>query len=176
MRCIETELSLKKETSTHFVQAYCSLFLRTKDSKKLIFTLFIYYYNLIENKKSSIGVLRPKVLRVVTNYGSFLKQVTLSFQKKGRDMNQKAFSVIFVLVNLFFIFFLVFKNSRIVELTFSKQKREKEKIALIKHKEQIEQKLLLAQSRGAIKEYANNYLGMDRIKLKDIKQLPQAHG
>ncbi len=96
--------------------------------------------------------------------------------QKESGMNQKAFSFMFVTINLFFIFFLIFKNSRIIELTFAKQKREKEKNALAQQKEILQQKLFIAQSRSSIKEYASKELKMEKITLKDIKHLQPTNG
>lgn len=87
-------------------------------------------------------------------------------------MSRIWFACFFVCSNLLFIFSLIYKNSYLVELSFAKQKHEKEKSVLLKEKASLIQELYNMQNQAHIKEYAINTLHMKKIKLKDLKSLP----
>ena len=87
-------------------------------------------------------------------------------------MKRSPFILIVVGVNLFFVFFLIYKNSRIVELSFQKQQQEKVKITLLKEKDRLQQQLCVVQNRTAIQQFAKNELKMEKISAKQIKTLP----
>ncbi len=86
-------------------------------------------------------------------------------------MKRSPFILIVMSVQVLLIFFLIYKNSRIVELSFQKQQQEKVKNALLKEKERLQQKLCMAQDKTAIKHYAQHELKMEKINPKAIKSL-----
>ncbi len=87
-------------------------------------------------------------------------------------MKKAYFITLFLGTNLFFIFFLVYKNSVMIQLSFQKQTYEKQKVALIKNKEHIRAQLCLLQNRAHIQEYAQGELKMQKLDRKQIKILP----
>lgn len=87
-------------------------------------------------------------------------------------MKRSPFILIVISINLFFVFFLVYKNSRIVELSFLKQNYEKTKAALLKEKDRLQQQLCVIQNRASIQQFAKNELTMEKINIKQIKSLP----
>lgn len=89
-------------------------------------------------------------------------------------MKRPPFILAAIGVNLFLIFFLIYKNSRIVALTFHKQQQERTKIALLKEHERLQQKLCVVQNKAAIKQFAENELTMEKINAQHIKSLPKA--
>ena len=87
-------------------------------------------------------------------------------------MKKLAFALIFIGTNLFFIFFHVYKNSKLTEFSFNKQRYEKERTKLQNKKELLTQQLQYLQNRSTIKQFAQNELGMEKIKLSTIKTIP----
>lgn len=79
--------------------------------------------------------------------------------------------LIFITTNLFFMFFLIYKNSRIIELTYKKQKNEKKRDSLLKNRDLLKRELCMIQNHASIKEYAINELKMQKVHLKDIRTL-----
>lgn len=88
-------------------------------------------------------------------------------------MKRSPFILVFIGVNLFFVSFLVYKNSRIVELSFQKQQHEKNKTALLKEKDRLQQQLCVVQNRSAIKQYAKKELKMEKMSPQQIRSLPE---
>lgn len=86
-------------------------------------------------------------------------------------MKQSPFTIIIISVNIFIVFFLVYKNSQIVELSFQKQNYEKTKALFLKEKDRLQQQLCLSQSKSSIKHFAKNELTMEKIKPKHIKMI-----
>ena len=87
-------------------------------------------------------------------------------------MKKSPFMLIVFGVNIFILFFLVYKNNHIVELSFQKQNYEKTKALLLKEKNRLLQQLCIAQSKSSIKNFAKNELTMEKIKPKNIKTIP----
>lgn len=87
-------------------------------------------------------------------------------------MKKAYFITLFLSTNLFFIFFLVYKKSVMIELSFQKQTYEKQKVALIKQKENIQAKLCSLQNRVALQDYAQHELHMQKLDRKQVKILP----
>ncbi len=79
---------------------------------------------------------------------------------------------LFVSVNLFFVVALIYKNSLVVDMTYEKQRKEKEYAALTSSKGTLEQQLYAMQSKKEIKKFAQHKLKMKPLRLKDIKTLP----
>ena len=90
-------------------------------------------------------------------------------------MKRKLFFIIFVMVNLFFIFFHIHKQSQIIKLSYEKQKHEKQKTKLTEQKQSIMQALQEARNRLAIKAYALKELNMKPISLDQIKNTEKNH-
>jgi cell division protein FtsL len=88
-------------------------------------------------------------------------------------MRKSPFILVVIGVNLFFVFFLVYKNSHIVELSFQKQQLEKNKALLLKEKDRLQQQLCVVQNKKTIKKFAKKELAMKKINPKQIKSLPE---
>lgn len=87
-------------------------------------------------------------------------------------MKKESFIFLFIAVNLFFIFFQIYKNSKIIKVSFEKQRNEKLKEELINHKITLSQQLCALQNKAEIKQYAVDTLQMEKIKLHNLKKLP----
>lgn len=88
-------------------------------------------------------------------------------------MKRSPLILVVIGVNLFFVFFLVYKNSRIVEYSYQKQQYEKNKAALLKEKDRLQQQLCVVQNRSAVKQYAKKELNMEKMSPQQIKSLPE---
>lgn len=94
--------------------------------------------------------------------------------KKSWHMNQSPFILVAISVNLFIVFFLVYKNSKIVELTFQKQHYEKTKALLLKERDRLQQQICIACNKSTIKQFAKNELNMKKINNKQVKSLSKS--
>ena len=77
----------------------------------------------------------------------------------------------FFSVNVFLIFFLIYKNSHIIQLTFQKQEHEKNKIILLKEKKRLELLLHDVQKNSVVHNVASKEFEMQKIKPSQIKHL-----
>lgn len=90
-------------------------------------------------------------------------------------MKKKTFIFLFVGVHVFFIVFQIDKQSRMVRLSYNKQKDEQEFTALKNKKQALINKLYVLKNKKTIKEYANAHLGMKPLKLNRVKRI-SSHG
>lgn len=88
-------------------------------------------------------------------------------------MNRFPFIITVISTNLFFVFFLIYKNSRIVELSFQKQHYEKKKEILLKEKDRLQQQLCIIQNKTTIQHFVKNELNMEKITTKQLTSLPR---
>jgi len=86
-------------------------------------------------------------------------------------MKKGPFIILFVSVNLFFLFFQINKQSRLVKLSFEQQRLEKTKSDLLDQKQKIKHELFRVQQTDNIKKYACHELGMEKMKLSQVKQI-----
>jgi hypothetical protein len=75
-------------------------------------------------------------------------------------------------IHIIGVFLLVHKHTQIVKLSFEHQRLEKKHQALLKEKQHIEEQLLAACDRTKIKEFAQKHLGMNKMKLNQIRSVP----
>ena len=87
-------------------------------------------------------------------------------------MLKKNFIACFIALHILFIFLQIHKQSYLVELSYKKQKNEKIKQELVEKKNNLTQQWYMVQNRASIKKYAQEELGMKKIALHQIKQLP----
>lgn len=85
-------------------------------------------------------------------------------------MHKRLFLVTFIAAQLFFIFFHIHKQSRVIRLSYDKQKYEKLKSELLEQKQQLEQTLHIAQSRSTIKQYAQTTLALKPMRIDQVKK------
>ncbi len=86
--------------------------------------------------------------------------------KKQRQM-------IFIVIGLQVIYALayIYQATRYVGALYHNQKLEQQEQKLIERKRSLDHQLLLLQSRSSIREFAKNKLGLQPIKLKEVKRL-----
>ncbi|MCA9770236.1 hypothetical protein KC460_02610 [Candidatus Dependentiae bacterium] len=89
-------------------------------------------------------------------------------------MKQKTFITVFVGAHILFIFLQIHKHSQIVKNSYTKQKFEQEKTLLIKKKQALTHQLYAYKNKSAIKDFATKKLGMQPLRLSQIKTLTSA--
>lgn len=83
------------------------------------------------------------------------------------------FFALFICAQLFFIFFRIYQQSTLIKLSYSKQKLEEERGALLEQKKKSYQELLKLQSRSHIKAEATKKFGLEKIRLSHIKSISE---
>jgi cell division protein FtsL len=81
----------------------------------------------------------------------------------------------FVTVQLMLVFFYIYTQSVIIQLTYSFQDAERTFQELQKRKKELTHELLQTQEAQKLKTYATQELQMKKARLSDIKQLPTCH-
>ena len=89
-------------------------------------------------------------------------------------MKRLTFITIFVVTHVGFIFFQIHKHTKIIQLSYEKQKLEKHRSQLIAKKQELTQELYSLKSRTAIARFAKKRLKMSKVKLKQIKKLHES--
>jgi cell division protein FtsB len=80
--------------------------------------------------------------------------------------------VSFIAIQLFMLFAYINQQSRLVNISYQKQEKEKELALLTKTKQELLHQLhLLASNKSAIKEYATSVLGMQKVAINQIRKL-----
>jgi len=87
-------------------------------------------------------------------------------------MKKTTFIFLFVITHLFFIFFQINKYNQTIKLSYDRQKYENEIKQLTQKKQELIQKLCHMQKYSTIKKFAKNNLKMSKVKLKQVKKLP----
>lgn len=86
-------------------------------------------------------------------------------------MKRPYFIIIFIATHIFFIIFQIDKHSKIIKLSYQKQKGEQKKEQLTQKIQDLTQQLYELQKRSSIKKFARDELDMKKIKLSQIKGL-----
>lgn len=89
-------------------------------------------------------------------------------------MKKRKFFYLVLGTNIFFVVLQIHKHSQLVKLSYTKQKTERDRDALLKQREQLTQRLNALKSPEVIKKYAQQDLGMEELSLRNVKQLPPA--
>lgn len=84
-------------------------------------------------------------------------------------MKKNAFIFFFCAVQLFLVFFYIFKESQIIKLSYEKQKYEHLKKELLERKKNLIHELHMLKNKQAIKEYAEKN-GMVPLTLTAINR------
>lgn len=85
-------------------------------------------------------------------------------------MKKNIFIIVFIGTQIFFIFFYIHTQSRIIKLSYDKQKNEKTKNNLIQRKQELKQMLCATHNYGVVKQFALEK-NMKQITLSQIKKI-----
>lgn len=86
-------------------------------------------------------------------------------------MKRKAFITLFLGIHIMFIAFQIDKQSRLVKLSYQKQRIENESQKLLLKKQELTIALHTIKNHTTIKSFAQNELKMNPIDLKKIKRI-----
>ena len=86
-------------------------------------------------------------------------------------MKRAAFLVVFIIAQICFIVLLIYKQSKIIEISYQKQRNEKTKDRLFQKKSDLIQKLYEIKNHSKIKQYAAEELKMKKVGLSQIKKI-----
>ena len=86
-------------------------------------------------------------------------------------MKKKTFILLFIGVHVLFIALQIDKQSRMVRLSYKKQKDEQKYKELITTKQALVNKLYAIKNKKEIKAYAQEQLDMKPLKLHSIKRI-----
>ncbi|MBN1549047.1 hypothetical protein JW872_00055 [Candidatus Babeliales bacterium] len=86
-------------------------------------------------------------------------------------MNKKLFVFIFAAAHIAFVVLLIHKQNLFINLSYKKQKYEREITQLEEHKKALTQELCLLKNHRAVEQHAQNVLGMQPISMKQIRKL-----
>lgn len=88
-------------------------------------------------------------------------------------MKKKPFLALFLGTQLLFTFLIVYKNSHIINQTYTKQHQERKKEELLHKKQQLTETLYRTKkNQREIKLFASTQLKMTDVKLSQIKKIP----
>lgn len=90
-------------------------------------------------------------------------------------MKKKSFIVLFLTVHVLFITIQINKQSKMVKLSYTKQKKEQTLKTLFNKKQALVNKLYELKNKNSIKAYAQNHLQMKPLKIKQVQRIPN-HG
>lgn len=85
-------------------------------------------------------------------------------------MKRNTFLLIFVSLNILFIFLQIFKQSYIIKLSYEKQRNEKLRNSLLAKKASLTEQLYILKNQSTIKQFATDTLGMKPIRLNQIRR------
>ncbi|MCF7899934.1 hypothetical protein K9K77_00300 [Candidatus Babeliales bacterium] len=86
-------------------------------------------------------------------------------------MKRKTFIALFITTHILFIAFQIDKQSRLVKLSYEKQRNETEKQKLLALKQKLTVELYEIKKQDTIKTFAHNSLHMKSLDLKKIKRI-----
>jgi hypothetical protein len=86
-------------------------------------------------------------------------------------MKRKTFIGLFITTHILFIAFQIDKQSRLIKLSYEKQRHETEKQKLLALKQDLTIELYNMKQPGTIKKFAHNELNMQPLNIKKIKRM-----
>lgn len=86
-------------------------------------------------------------------------------------MKQATFFKLALATNICFLFLIIHKSSRSIQVSYDQQKIVSEKEALVHQQTELTNKLYTAKNLHTIKQFARSNLGMKPCSLNQIKQL-----
>ena len=81
------------------------------------------------------------------------------------------FLFVFVTVQISLITLQIYKQNKIIELSYQKQKNEKSRDNLFQKKNELLQKLYELQNRKSIKRFSEDKLKMKKVGIKQVKKI-----
>ncbi|CAN5129670.1 hypothetical protein BH09DEP1_BH09DEP1_8370 [soil metagenome] len=86
-------------------------------------------------------------------------------------MKRSSFIAVFALSNLAMVLLHIHKHSKIIELSFTKQKIETQKVALFKQKQQLTHHLQALHNLRDVQQFALKELALKPAKITQVKKI-----
>lgn len=86
-------------------------------------------------------------------------------------MKRITFICIFILTQIFFIFYQINKHNQLIKLSYTKQRYENEIKELNQKKQDLTQRLCDLKKSSTIKKYAQEKFCMARVGIKQIRRI-----
>ena len=86
-------------------------------------------------------------------------------------MKRSLFIAVFIVINISLVVLHLQKQSRIIKLSYLKQKNEHEKSIALKNKQELTHQLYTLHDRDTVKKFAATKLGMKPIQISQVKRL-----
>ena len=89
-------------------------------------------------------------------------------------MKRSTFVTIFAVSNLAMVLLHIHKHSKIIELSFTKQKIETQKQALLKQKQELTHHIQALHNLRDVQQFALNELSLKPAKISQVKKIDHA--
>lgn len=86
-------------------------------------------------------------------------------------MKRSTFAAVFAISNLAMVLLHIHKHSRTIELSFTRQKIEAQRAALIKQKQELTHQLQALHNLREVKQFALNELSLKPAKISQVKKI-----
>lgn len=86
-------------------------------------------------------------------------------------MKRSTFIAIFAVSNLAMVLLHIHKHSRIIELSFTKQKLDTQRLALVKQKQELTHQIQALHNLRDVKQFALNELALKPAKISQVKKI-----
>jgi hypothetical protein len=90
-------------------------------------------------------------------------------------MKRGPFTILFVAINISFLFLQIYKYSCWNEALYARQECEAKKKALLAQKNALLHKQCMLKDPQAIKQFARQNLGMEPMHIQQVKTLQDSH-
>lgn len=86
-------------------------------------------------------------------------------------MKRSTFIALFACSNLAMILLHIHKHSKIIELSFTRQKLEAQRLTLLKQKQQLTHQIQALHNLREVKQFALNELALKPAKISQVKKM-----
>lgn len=86
-------------------------------------------------------------------------------------MKRSSFIALFAISNLAMVLLHIHKHSKVIELSFTRQKLETQRLALLKQKQELTHQMQALHNLRDVKQFALNELSLKPAKISQIKKI-----
>jgi cell division protein FtsL len=89
----------------------------------------------------------------------------------NKILSRHSFTLVFVSVNIIFVFLLIYRKSYLVNLNYQKQRLEYQLQVFKKERDIAEHNFFILKNPNRVQKYAVSKLGMQKVKIDQLKKL-----
>lgn len=86
-------------------------------------------------------------------------------------MKRSTFAALFAICNLAMVLLHIHKHSKIIEHSYTRQKLDAQRLALIKQKQELTHQLQALHNLREVKQFALNELSLKPAKISQVKKM-----